>query len=107
MSLHPKDPKFKYLKFCDKVYWTIKHLKVFEWLDKMDHKYGGKIRYKMKWKSLMGDIYIIPKGCPECGSDLECTSGIAVKCTNWQHPHNKEWYYNGGKRNCSYALMGG
>lgn len=107
MALHPKDPKFKYLKMCNKIHCSIKHLKLFKWLDHIDHNYGSKLRYKMKWKMLMGDVYIKPNGCPECGSDLKCTVGVAVMCTNWQHPHTKDWYCKGGKRNCNYSLMAG
>lgn len=107
MAIHPKDPKCKYLNVCDRVHRYIKYLKLFRWLDRIDHNYGSKLRYKMKWKLLMGDVYIKPNGCPECGSDLECCYGIAVICTNYQHPHTEDSYYRGGKRNCNYALMGG
>lgn len=107
MALHPKDPKFKYLRICDNIHGYIKHLKIFELFAYIDHNYGSKIRYKMNWKLLMGDVYIKPNGCPKCGSDLQCTVGIAVMCTNWQHPHTKDWYYKGGKRNCNYSLMSG
>lgn len=55
----------------------------------------------------IGDVYIEKGDCPKCGSDLECYYGVSVMCINWQHPTLIEWYYEGGKRNCDYALMSG
>lgn len=55
----------------------------------------------------IGDIYIEPGGCPECGADLEVRYAVSVMCVNWQHPHIKGAYRLGGKRDCDYALMSG
>ena len=55
----------------------------------------------------IGKIDIRKGACPKCGSDLEVVSGVSVMCVNWQHPHMKEVYYEGGSRSCNYALLGG
>lgn len=47
MALHPKDPKFKYLKMCDNIHGCIKHFKIFELFAYIDHKYAAKLRYKV------------------------------------------------------------
>jgi hypothetical protein len=55
----------------------------------------------------IGDKYIKPNGCEQCGADLEITYGVAVMCVNWQHPHQKSMYRKGGLRNCDCAILSG
>jgi len=48
----------------------------------------------------LGDRYIVPKSCPDCGSDVEVISGVAVICVN--HKVRKT-----GTQSCEYRLMSG
>ena len=107
MSIHPNDPNHNLINTLSNIERKINWSKPMRFLDNIDHKYGTKLRQRFNKKLRLGDIYIKTNGCPYCGSDLEITSGIGVTCTNWQHPHMKDVYYKGGKRNCDYSLMGG
>jgi len=45
--------------------------------------------------------------CPKCGADYVRVDGIAVHCSNWQHPDVESVYAEGGLRNCDVSLKNG
>jgi len=96
-SIHPDDPKYKYIKFCNTINDKIKYTWVFKQLDIFDHTIGTKLRVRFGCVR-MGDEYIKLNACPLCGSDLKITHGIAAVCVNYSSDKTSA---------CTYARMGG